>query len=192
MTCPICFDDMDMQEFQDELQSTETCFKLECGHAYHTKCIIESISKSNHKCPACNEYKSPEQKLEHEGRVINLLTEIRKDRRLRNAKHEFIESTAEYKKLLRSLNHEAKEWIQQRAIELKIPEHKSYFVKSMRQVEHVAKEVAKDMGPKYVAVLAERTTVNRYYRTARDIALYGKNYDIYNWRLRHPRIYACL
>jgi len=38
MTCNICYENMDMLEYNDPNESTLTCFKLECGHSYHTKC----------------------------------------------------------------------------------------------------------------------------------------------------------
>ena len=46
-----------MEEYQDEKESTETCFKLECHHAFHTKCIMECLLKSKSACPLCNKDK---------------------------------------------------------------------------------------------------------------------------------------
>ena len=111
MSCIICFDEMDMQEFNDTREGTQTCFKLDCGHAYHTKCIIEYLSKTEHTCPSCNKYKTPEQELEREFVLRNLATKIKKDERLRIVKKEYISAESEYKTLLIKLKKEAKEWI---------------------------------------------------------------------------------
>ena len=77
MSCVICFGDMDMQEYGDERSHTETCRKLRCGHAYHTDCIIEFLSHSNHRCPACNEYKTPEAKFKLRTKLMQMVMIIR-------------------------------------------------------------------------------------------------------------------
>lgn len=42
--CSICY---------DELNNESTT--IECGHKYHTNCIIKWFRTGNHKCPLCND-----------------------------------------------------------------------------------------------------------------------------------------
>ena len=76
--CAICFDEMDMKYYQDSRDQTPTCFKLECDHAYHTKCIVASLQKTQHKCPQCNSHKTPEQVLTMEGLITEVFDDVRK------------------------------------------------------------------------------------------------------------------
>lgn len=56
--CNICFDEIKTNEFTVESQydcvdnEDSTCMRLQCGHAYHTNCIINSFRR-NEKCPMC-------------------------------------------------------------------------------------------------------------------------------------------
>lgn len=42
--CPICMDVIDM---------TKNCVTTECGHCFHAKCLMVSVSHSGFKCPYC-------------------------------------------------------------------------------------------------------------------------------------------
>jgi len=200
MACPICFDEMDMREFQDPEQSTATCFKLECGHAFHTKCIIETLSKSNHECPSCNKYKTPDKELEIDGVIVKLIGEIKKDQRVRIAKNEFVVAINEYKGVLSKIKKEARDWVKNRAKELKLDEHKKYYVDSIQSVLNSTKIVAKEMGPKYIGALKSQKTGNNndrflYGQTLVNQCLFGNyRYRGYyrDWRFRNPRVTIAL
>ena len=192
MTCPICYDDMDMIEFRDEAPGTETCFKLECGHAFHTKCIVQFLTRTEHKCPSCNQHKTPEEKLELEGVLRKLLIEVKKDDRVRMAKQEYEQSTHEYKMVLKQWKKESEEWIRNRAAELKITEHKNYHNRSVNAVLQAAEEVAKEKGPKFIAAIKSEKRTDHYRRYGINIVksiLFGKYYPGYrDWKLRFPRV----
>jgi hypothetical protein len=187
---------MDMIEFRDEAEGTETCFKLECGHAFHTKCIVQFLTRTEHKCPSCNQHKTPEQKLEMEGVLRKLLTEVRKDDRLKILRKEHDEVKREYKAVIKQLNTESKEWIHKRAEELKIPEYKKYYQRSVVVILSTAEEVAKERGPKFVAAIKSEKRTDQYRAYGFNIVksiLFGKNYPGYrDWRLRYPRVWVRL
>jgi hypothetical protein len=86
---------MDMQEFGDARHHTETCRKLQCGHAYHTDCIIEFLSNSNHKCPACNQYKTPEAKFKLRTKLMQMVMEVRREPDMQEIIKEMAESKKE-------------------------------------------------------------------------------------------------
>jgi len=190
MSCPICCDDMDMKEYSDEQQSTSTCFKLECGHAYHTRCIVAFLTKSTHKCPSCNKQKTPEEKLERQGVIYNLVKEVKKDERVKLATNEFKIAVAEYKHALKVLRDETKEWVKQRSKELKIREYKNYYSRSGKNVLETANEVAKEFGNTYTgAVMSADREERRWGTTVAKRILFGTFiYGFNDWRLRLPRI----
>ena len=181
---------MDMKEYSDEQQSTSTCFKLECGHAYHTRCIVAFLTKSTHKCPSCNKQKTPEERLEREGVIHNLVKEVRKDERVKLAKNEFKVAVIEYKEALKVLKNETKEWVKHRSKELKIREYKNYYTRAGKNVLETANEVAKEFGNIYTgAVMAADREERRWGITVAKKTLFGSYVFGYNdWRLRVPRI----
>jgi hypothetical protein len=185
-----------MIEFRDQAPGTDTCFKLECGHAFHTKCIVQFLTRTDHKCPSCNQHKTPEQKLEMEGVLRKILLEVRKDDRVKIAKNEHEEAKREYKAVMKQLDTESKEWIHKRAAELKIPEHKLYYQRSITSVLHSAEEVANEKGPKFIAAVKSDKRYENNRRYGASIAktiLFGKNYPGYrDWKLRHPRVWVTL
>lgn len=194
MTCAICFDEMDMKEYKDELEGTETCHKLECGHAFHTKCIIDFLTKTHHACPGCNKSKPPEKQLEIEGLIRATLTAVKRDPRVKDAKKEYEIGKEEYKQAIKQLEKESKEWVLKRAEELKIKEHRSYYHNSGNAVMSAAREVAKEMGPRFsAAVNSDRTPPNRWGATISKKIIFGSNPPGYrDWRLRNPRVWIRL
>ena len=179
---------MDMQQFKDERDGTQTCHKLECEHAFHTKCIVNFLTRTNHKCPSCNEYKTAESELETEGVIMNLLKEVRRDDNVKNTIHEYATIKQEYSDVLRQLKNEVKKFSLQRAIELKIPEHKSYYQKCKTELKRAAMDAARQLGNKYVA--AAKTIKNGV--TYIEYLLFGRRRWGREWRFNHPGIYIRL
>jgi hypothetical protein len=194
MTCAICFDEMDMKEFKDEIDGTDTCHKLECGHAFHTKCIVDFLTKTRQACPGCNKIRPPDQQLEIEGLLRKTLSQVKNDARVRVAKEEFKTGKEEYRLALKQLEKEGKAWLDKRSAELKIKEYRSYYYSSATAVMAAAREVAKEMGPKYLAAVnSDRTPNNRWGPSVSKKTIFGSNPPGFrDWRLRHPRIWIRL
>jgi len=194
MTCPICFDDMDMKEFKDEVDGTETCHKLDCGHAFHTKCIVDFLTKTSQACPGCNKTRPPQQELEMAGLIRSTLSKVKNDERVKQAKQEYKTGKEEYKAALKQLKKDGKEWLNKRVEELKIREYRSYYHSSASAVMTAAKEVAREMGPKYIAALnSDRRPADRWGPTISKKVIFGENPPGFrDWRLRHPAIWIRL
>lgn len=193
MTCPMCYEDMDMREFKDERDGTETCHKLECGHAFHTKCIIEFLTKTESKCPCCNNHKTADQKLTEAALSKKLLSEIKRSNQFKAAKEESIEAREEYLRVTKQLKDEAKAWIINRANELKFHENRKYYFSTISACKASANEVSKSLGSKHVgALLRQVGDQGRRYRNSFEEFLFGRQRWWQYHRFRHPRISVVL
>lgn len=150
MNCAICWDTMDMEEFNDENESTETCFKLECGHAFHTKCIVLALQKTKHSCPSCNKEKTPIEQLEIVGLARKLFMQAIRDPEISELRKEFLIATSEYQAKLREHRKACTEAVHNLSKEMKIEEHRSYYLKTFKIIKNSMKQKVEEMGPKYV------------------------------------------
>jgi hypothetical protein len=189
--CPICFDDMDMKAYEDERESTTTCFKLECKHAFHTKCIVDVLSQTGRKCPNCNQNKSPSELLTKEGLAKKLLTELKRTAEVRLATNEVKESIKEFKQTLKILKNDIKKYSELRKVELGFDVKRKYMIDSLKKIPLVVKAEAKQKGAKYWgAVTLEETRRNHYWGgTAFERAFFGKQMAWKISRLKNATIF---
>ena len=197
MTCPICYEDMDMREYQDEQQSTQTCFKLDCGHAYHTSCIIGFLTQTESKCPCCNNQKTVKKELTREATIKKLCQEVRNSERVKQCKEEFIEAQKEYKIVLKQLKNETTVWIRQRVQELNLSTIRSYFLQCIKACKTELWKVARLKGASHVGALQSLVDQsyhrrNRYPRPGQmsvPTLLFNTNERRDTYRLSYPRFY---
>lgn len=147
--CAICFEDMDMKSYEDDRDQTSTCVKLECQHAYHTRCILSCLQRTNHKCPHCNSHKTPENILNMEGLISELFHEVRKKTDLRPDLAEFRESKKEIEEVIKQLKRDVKKYIVTRKQELDFHQKRKRFINSMRRVRIKFGKICKAKGPLY-------------------------------------------
>lgn len=101
--------EMDMEEFQDPRESTPTCVKLECHHAYHTKCAITYLKRTNFDCIMCNRHKEPLERLEEEQLALNTFAVVKRDPTYRELKRDALvkfKAYTEAKKLAKKEMHD--------------------------------------------------------------------------------------
>ena len=151
--CPICLEDMDMIHYNDERESSSSCFKMNCGHAYHTKCIINCLSIEGKKCPQCNDKKSAAQELSFEGLKKKYLGEIKRDKDIQFLMNELNLSDQEYSEARRQLKKDIQEFINKRKVELGMDVKRDYVLECLKRIRNDSKTIAKEKGPEYVASL---------------------------------------
>ena len=183
-TCTICFEDMDMKAYGDERDSTPTCFKLECNHAFHTKCIVECLQKTRHKCPSCNENKSLEETLSREGVILEIVDEIKKVESVKLAIQEFRTAKHEITESIKFFKEDVKKYAEHRKTELKILEKYKYYIQCQQTVSSEAKKIAKSKGGKYRALFDLPNKHMRYQAFER--GLFGSYVRYYNYQYKHP------
>jgi len=160
MSCAICFEDMDMRDFKDPRQSTTTCYKLGCEHAYHTSCIIRSLTMSRHECPLCNKIKPPEIVLNNEGYARKLLSEIARIPEVVTLRRELITSQQLLIEKKTQLKKDIQKYAEQRAKEIKYLEHRKYFVECLNKVKGLVRMYCNQLGNKYIGAFFFKA--NRY------------------------------
>lgn len=185
-TCAICFEEMDMNAYQDEHDSTSTCFKLECNHAFHTKCIVECLQKTRHKCPSCNQDKNLEDSLNKEGIILELVDEVKKAEPVKLALDEYRKAKVEMADSLKIFKEDVKKYATQKKAEMKLAEKYKYYIQCQTNVSHEANRVAKAKGGKYRAVFTMRFKHVRSQAFER--GLFGVYTRYYNYQYKHPYV----
>lgn len=192
--CVICFDEMDMKTYQDERDSTQSCVKLECGHAFHTRCIISCLSQADRKCPQCNSNKDPEQMLTEEGMAVRLINEIKKDDRMKLIMGEIGEAKEECSAAIVQLKKDIRAYAEVRAKELHVPEKRKYLIDCLGELRRTAREVANEKGTRYVGALKfiYDQRVRYYGGNTFERYMFGRQAHHTLYRLKRPGIYMQL
>uniref|UniRef100_A0A6C0ENN4 RING-type domain-containing protein n=1 Tax=viral metagenome TaxID=1070528 RepID=A0A6C0ENN4_9ZZZZ len=190
--CVLCFEDMDMIRFQDTRKSTITCVKLQCGHAYHTECIVNCLSVSNFGCPTCNKQKTPCEELTREGLAKKLVGELKKEDDIKFLINEFKESSLEYNEAISTLKKDTKAFISKRSEELQLADKRKYMLDCLTKLQSTARSISKTKGPQYSGALNIRV-IGRYRRGTPFERLFFSIQEAYRiYRLKTPTLYMPL
>ena len=189
MTCSICWDDMDMKDFKDLRECTLTCYKLECGHAFHTKCIITSLSKTKHQCPLCNKEKTLQDKIQEQGYIKKLLRIIGKIPKIKEIKNEIVLAKNDYKHSLSILKKDIIEYANNRSKELKIQEQRNYFLNCLSEGRQILRQECYERGNNHAGLILFYK--ERYWSPSigdKYLCPESARYWSFN-KLRNPRIF---
>jgi len=186
-SCPLCFEDMDMKSYEDERDCTPTCFKLECKHSFHTKCIIECLTHANRKCPSCNSQKNADELLSAEGLCDRLMKELKNDVDVRYLVNEYKEASAEFKSTFSQLKKEVKEFAKKRGEELQFFEKRNYNRQCLHAIKTEMKHTARLLGSKYLGAMLHGDKWERD-RRFRNIIL-GDSHRRHYYRIRTQTSY---
>lgn len=143
--CPICYSPMDMMLYADTRENTPTCFKLQCGHAYHTKCIIEFLSLLHKKCPQCNMDKTKESECQMLGATAKkIMNDLKQDEVTRLLLQEYKASKGEYDEAYSDLKNKMTMSVAVLKREVKFDEKFEYFTNCKSTLEkHIKSKMGK-------------------------------------------------
>ena len=111
--CSVCQSDMDMEEFNDQRESTETCLKLECGHAFHSRCIIAYMRRTDFDCIQCNRHRTPEVQLEEAGLCAQAIEAFKSDPEFRRLRADINRKAVEYKRMRHGITRKIVEFVKE-------------------------------------------------------------------------------
>jgi hypothetical protein len=166
--CPLCFEELNVPEYREnntnELIIEGGTTRLECGHAYHSRCVVQMIRSCQGKCAQCNatqlidpadEYDTWRQRVTFEGKCKKALANVKKDteiseglRDVRAFREEIDRKRREFDKLVI----EAQKKI---AEDLKIEETIDLFEFSKKETMKRFKKKARDIGSLELATIAK-------------------------------------
>lgn len=191
MNCAICYDTMDMLPYKDERCSTETCYKLDCGHSFHTSCIIEVLTRTQKGCPFCNKTRTLESEMDMRGFAIRTLKNVLQEPEIKQHKKELNEALKEYKETNEILKEKVGIYADNLAKELKFWEKRHYLLECLNQTKIIVKDQILKKG-------AHREVASFFYKKWRhdypliDTILFNQisTRSVWNfrWKLLHPRI----
>lgn len=185
-TCAICLDDMDMKTFEDERNSTETCVKLDCKHAFHTRCIITCLSTQDKQCPQCNTPKTFEEEITSEGLMKMSVRRFKRQPQVKSLLQEMNIAKKEYCGNLKILRQEVRKFVLEKVKEFNMTAQRKYFIKCIRKMRKMVKDEATRLGPMYVGILEnDRGWRSRYGGSSVERMIYGcKSWSLY--RIKNP------
>lgn len=131
--------DMDMEEYDDPNESTHTCVRLDCKHAYHTKCVLKYMKTTNYECILCNKHRTP---IEEAGLIEQAHDEVKKDKEFRRLKKEVRAAASEYTQTKKMMKQSIQEFIRLHADEWQANEkRKKVLLLESKLVRYVRKFV---------------------------------------------------
>jgi len=191
--CVICCDQMDMRNYvaptgeeatrEVVIEDEET--RLTCGHAYHTRCIIRSLTSSM-KCPLCNTVGSTDMpddvRMRIEGRGRILLEDVRKLPEIREALKVWRAEKNEFNTMQKEFKRRSKEFRENLRKELGTEELIKRYSKTITGVVAKFRWAARKHGPVYYAAFKNMSSWQRN-RFIFKINSYGWR-ALSRWRLR--------
>jgi hypothetical protein len=146
---------MDMQEFNDPREKTDTCYKLDCNHAYHTKCVIGFLRETNFDCINCNRHKLPKETLTMQGHVMQAMDSVRRQKSIIKSRKSMEHAAKEYRQKLLKLKKEITALVKQRSKETGLKDLKRIWSKKETAYKNSIKRAMLKTSPVTAGVLKE-------------------------------------
>ena len=160
--CVICCEEMEMRNYvapvgeeatrEVLIEDEET--RLTCGHGYHTRCIIRSLTSSM-KCPLCNTVTAGDMpddvRMRIEGRGRILLEDVRKLPDIRAAMRVWRAEKTEFNAMEKEFKRRTKEFKENLRKELGTEEMIKKYSKTIVGVVAKFRAAARKHGPAYYA-----------------------------------------
>ena len=173
-TCAVCQEAMDMQEFNDTREKTESCYKLECKHAYHTKCVIDFLKRTSFDCITCNRHKLPREEIRKEGIARQCLEDVHNSKKIRKLRRELKQLNTELRKSYNVQKRKITKIVKEIARESNIPKLRSKLKAKQQKIIKTVKKMMLKKSPQYAGSL---------YYLSEAMILYG--FDRIRYPFRH-------
>jgi hypothetical protein len=143
-TCGICYEGMTIPGYiaTDHIEVQGDYTRLECGHAMHTKCMIESLQAYKGKCALCNretfvEHDTYEDRMIFEGKCTQVLNRVKKNPAVLEAIADYNAFNTEFKAKLKHFDQrlvEMKEQLREETDILRYLDDRDMMANNLRKV----------------------------------------------------------
>jgi len=156
--CILCYDPLDVLVYQanptDDIIVGATSSRLQCGHAYHTQCLLRAL-QHRASCPLCtlvggandrdNNWWNNGQ-IALEGRCLEIMEKVKKDREVREALRDYKATTKDIMTLKKEFQKRVKEFKTGLRAEMGVDEKVKAVMKSRTSVLRTFTRKAKSEG----------------------------------------------
>jgi hypothetical protein len=186
--CILCYEPLDVPVYQQNTTNDiivgETFSRLQCGHAYHTICLLKSLQHRS-VCPLCNVIGQMNDtndwwqngRIEMEGRCLEIMEKVKKDKEVREALRECKATKKEMMTLRKEFLKRVKVFKTELRTELGTDEKVKAVMKAKNSVLRIFARKAKTEG----SLTAGAHTLLPVYKIER--FLFGKD-RLFRWRIR--------
>jgi hypothetical protein len=166
--CCLCFEELNVPEYRENttgepiIEGNTT--RLECGHAYHSSCVIQMMRSQNCKCAMCNnihiidsshEYDSWTSRIAFEGKCMKALASIKKEEEIREGIRDVKAFRKEIDKKRKEFDKRVLESKRKIAEELEIDKTIDLYEFSMKEILKRFRKKAKDSGSLELAAITK-------------------------------------
>jgi hypothetical protein len=166
--CPLCFQELNVPEYRENntnepiIEGNTT--RLECGHAYHSTCVLQMIRSCKGKCAQCNatqlvdpqdEYQSWAERISFEGKCKKALAKVKKLTEISEGLQDIKGFREEIDRKRREFDKRVQEAQKQIATDLKLDETIDLYEFSKRETLKRFKKKAKDIGTLELATISK-------------------------------------
>ena len=187
--CILCYDPLSVPVFRenttDDIIVDGDSSRLQCGHAYHTLCVLRALQHRS-VCPLCNVIGQMNERgdewwnngrIEMEGRCMEIMEKVKKDREVREALRECKAARKDFMVLKKEFLKRVKEFKTGLRAEMGTDEKVKAILKAKNSAMRIFARKAKNEG----SLTAGAHTILPVYKIER--FLFGRD-RLFRWRIR--------
>ena len=184
--CILCYDPLDVPVFErnttDDIIVGATSSRLQCGHAYHTTCLLRAL-QHRASCPFCNMVQENDEgvwdrRIALEGRCLEIMEKVKKDKEVREAMREYKASMKSIMDVKKAFQKRVKDFKTELRAEMGVEEKVKAVTKSKTSAMRIFSRKAKNEG----TMIAGAVNILPAYKIER--FLFGLS-RFFRWRTRH-------
>lgn len=159
--CILCYEHLAIPVFErnldNDIKVEGMSTRLQCGHAYHTRCILQSFQHRT-VCPLCNVHGQQEEeqngwwnqgRIEMEGRCIQIMETVKKDPEVRTSIRDYKTRVKELMGIKKTFDTRTKQFKAELRKELEIDEKLKTIIKVQGATTRLFARKAKSEGTLY-------------------------------------------
>ena len=187
--CILCYEALDVPVYEqnntNDIIVGATSSRLQCGHAYHTICVLKSLQHRS-VCPLCNIVGRmngtndwwQNGRIEMEGRCLEIMEKVKKDREVRESLRDYKATTKDLMTVKKEFQKRVKEFKTGLRTEMGVDEKVKAVMKAKTSVMRIFTRKAKSEG----SLVAGAQSILPAYKIER--FLFGVS-RFFRWRLRN-------